>query len=79
MHGEQDERDERDAGYAVRLEPVGARPHRIARVVARAIGDDAGIARIILLDLEHDLHEVGADVGDFREDAARDTQGGGAE
>jgi hypothetical protein len=72
--GHEDERDERHAGDAVGLEAVGARPDRIARVVARAVGDDPGVARVVLLDVEDDLHQIGTDIGDFREDAARDPE-----
>src|SRR5262252_8559051 len=71
--------DERGAGDAVRLEPVGARPDRVARVVAGAVGDDAGVPRVVLLDVEDDLHEVRPDVGDLGEDAAGDAQRGGAQ
>ena len=78
-HGEQDEGDERHAGDAVGLEAVGAGADRVARIVARAVGDDAGVPRVVLLDVEDDLHEVGADVGDLGEDAARDAERGGAE
>jgi hypothetical protein len=38
-----------------------------------------GLRGIVLLDLEDDLHEVGADVGDLGEDAAGDTERRGAE
>ena len=76
---ERDERDERHAGHAVGLEAVGGRADRVAGVVAGAVGDHAGVARIVLLDLEHDLHQVRADVGDLGEDAARDAQRRGAE
>ena len=79
VNGEQDERDERDAGDAVGLEAVGGGADRVARVVAGAVGDDAGVARVVFLDLEDDLHQVGADVGDLREDAAGDAQRRGAE
>ena len=78
-HGQQDERDQRHAGHAVGLKTVGARPHRIARVVARAVGDHAGVARVVFLDLEDDLHQVGADIGDLGEDAARHAQRRGAQ
>src|SRR5690606_12303021 len=71
-HGQQDEGDERDTRYAVGLEAVGARANGIARVVAGAVGDDAGVARVVFLDLEDDLHQVGTDVGDLGEDAAGD-------
>ena len=33
-----------------------------------------GIARVVFLDVEDDLHQVGADVGDLGEDAAGDAQ-----
>jgi hypothetical protein len=76
---ERDERDQRHAGDAVGLEAVGGRPHRVAGVVARAVGDHARVPRVVLLDLEHHLHQVGADVGDLGEDAAGDAQRRGAE
>ena len=79
LHREEDEADERDAGDAVGLEAVGRGADRVARVVAGAVGDDAGVARVVFLDLEDDLHEVGADVGDLREDAAGDAERRGAE
>jgi hypothetical protein len=77
LHGQDDERDQRHAGDPVGLEPVGAGTDRVAGVVARAVGDDAGVAGVVFLDVEDDLHEVGADVGDLGEDAARDPQRGG--
>ena len=79
MHGEKDEGDERDAGDTVGFETVCARADGVARVVAGAICDDPGIARIVFFNFEDDFHEVGADVGDFGEDAARDSKGCGAE
>ena len=79
LHREDDEGDERHAGDAVGLEAVGAGAHRVARVVAGAVGDDAGVAGVVFLDVEDDLHQVGADVGDLGEDAARDPEGGGAQ
>ena len=79
LDAEEDEGDERDAGDAVGFEAVGAGADRVARVVAGAVGDDAGVARVVFLDLEDDLHQVGADVGDLGEDAARDAQRSRAE
>ena len=79
VHRQQDERDQRDAGDAVGLEPVGARPDRVAGVVARAVGNHARVPRIVFLDVEDDLHQVRADVGDLGEDAAGDAQRRGAE
>ena len=79
VNGQQDEGDERDAGDAVGFETVGRGSDRVARVVARAIGDDAGVARVVFLDLEDDLHQVGADIGDLGEDAAGHAEGRGAE
>ena len=74
FHAQQDEGDQRHAGDAVSLEAVGAGADRVARVVAGAVGDDARVARVVFLDLEDDLHQVGADVGDLGEDAAGNTQ-----
>ena len=74
MTPEQNEGDQRDAGDAVGFKAVRAGADRVARVVAGAVGDHAGIARVVFLNLEDDLHQVGADVGDLGEDAAGDTQ-----
>ena len=79
LNGQQDEGDQGHAGDAVGFEAVGAGSNRVARVVARAVGDDAGVAGIVFLDLEDDLHQIGADVGDLGEDAAGNTQGSRAE
>ncbi|MPM14466.1 hypothetical protein SDC9_60829 [bioreactor metagenome] len=79
VDAEQDEGDQRDAGDAVRLETVGGRADRVARVVTGAVGDHAGVAGVVLLDLEDDLHQVRADVGDLGEDAAGDAEHGGAQ
>ena len=74
FHRQQDEGDQGDARHAVGFKAVGGGAHRIARVVARAVGNHAGVARVVFLDLEDDLHQVGADVGDLGEDAAGDAQ-----
>ena len=74
VYGQHNEGDQRHARDAIRFEAVGARTHRIARVVARAIGDNARVARVVFFDLEDDLHQVGANVGDLCEDAARHAQ-----
>ena len=78
-NSQEDEADQGDAGDAVGFEAVGGGANRIPRVVAGAVGDDAGVAGVVFLDLEDDFHEVRADVGDLGEDAAGDAQGGGAE
>ena len=77
--GEHDEYDQRDAGDAVGFEAVGGGADRVAGVVAGAVGDDARIAGIVFVDVEDDFHQVGADVGDFRENAAGDPEGGRSE
>src|SRR5205823_6311313 len=76
---EQNESDERNAGHAVGFKSVRGRSYRISRIIPRAIGDDAGITRVVFFDFEDDFHEVGADVRYLREDAAGNAQGGGAE
>ena len=73
-YAQQNEGDQRDAGDAVGLKSVGAGADGIARVVSGAIGDHAGIARVVFLNFEDDFHQVGADVGDLGEDAAGDAQ-----
>ncbi len=74
LHAQQDERDQRHAGHAVGFESIRARADRIARIVARAVGDHARVARVVFLDLENDLHQVRTDVRDLGEDAAGDAQ-----
>src|SRR4030095_13309583 len=66
-----DKRDESDPGHAVGFESVRAGAYRISRVVAGAIGDNTGIARVVFLDLELDLHQVRADISNLGEYAAR--------
>ncbi len=79
LNGQEDEGDERDAGDAVGFETVGRRSNRIAGVVTGAIGNDARVAGIVFLDLENDLHQVAADIGDLGEDTAGHAEGRGAE
>ena len=74
FHAQQNERDQRDASDTVSLESIGRWPDRIARVVARAIGDHARVPRIIFLNLEYDLHQIRADVGDLGENSAGNSQ-----
>ena len=76
---QQNEGDQGHAGDAVGFKAIGAGANGVARVVARAVGDHTGVARIVFLDLEYDLHQVGANVGDLGEDAAGNTQGRGAQ
>src|SRR6185437_9121413 len=71
---EENKRNQRDARDAVSFETVRARANRVARVITRAVGDYAGVTRVVFLDLEDDLHQVGTDVGDLREDTAGDAQ-----
>ena len=74
LYAEENESDQRYASDAVRLEAVGARPDGIARIVAGAIGNHAGIASVVFFDLEDDFHQVGTDIGNLGEDAAGDSQ-----
>ena len=74
-----DEHDQRDARHAVGFEAVGRGADRVAGVVARAVGDHARVAGVVFIDFEDDFHEVGADIGDLRENAAGDPQGRGAQ
>ena len=61
-------------GDGVGLEQVGGHAGAVADVVADVVGDRGGVARVVLGDALLDLaHEVGADVGRLREDAAADT------
>jgi len=68
-----------NAGDAVGLETVGARANRVTCVITRAVGDYTRISCVVFLYVEHDLHQVGADVGNLREDSAGDTKRGSTE
>ena len=66
-------RDGGDHRAAVRLEDVRAHARHVADVVADVVGDDAGVARIVLGDARFDLaDEIRADVRALGEDAAAD-------
>ncbi len=78
-HRQQDEGDEGHAGNAVGFKTIRGGSDAVAGVVAGAVGDDAGVSGIIFLDVEDDLHEVSADVGDLGENAAGHAQGGSAQ
>jgi len=65
--------------HAIRFEAVSAGTDGIACVVAGAISDYTGIARVVFFNFENNLHQVGADVGNFRKDPASNTQRGRAE
>jgi len=67
------------AGDAVSFKAIGAGANGVASIIARAVRDDTGIARVVFLDLEDDLHQIGANVGDLGEDAAGNTQSRGAQ
>ena len=71
---EQNERDQRDACNSIGLEAVGAGSDRVAGIVTCTIGDDPRISGVVLLDLEDNLHQIRADIGDLREDAAGNAQ-----
>ena len=71
--------DQGHAGDAVGLEAVRRGADAVTRIVARAVGDDAGVFRIVFGQMEDDLHQVGTDVGDLGEDTAADPQRAGAE
>src|SRR5262249_45514341 len=79
FHREENKSDERDASDAVGFKTVGTGAYGVARVVASAVGNNAGVARVVFFNFEDDFHEIGADVGDFGEDAAGDSKRGGAE
>jgi hypothetical protein len=67
-HGREDRADER-------LEQVGAHAGHVADVVAHVVGDDRGVAGVVLGDTGLDLaDEVRSHVGSLGVDAAADTR-----
>src|SRR4051794_4257302 len=79
MDAQKNESDQGYAGYAVSFKAVSAWANGVAGVVTGAIGNYARVASVIFFDFEDDLHQVGADIGDFGEDAAGNTQGSRAQ
>ena len=77
--GQGQERDECHPCHSVGFKAVGGRADTVAGVVARAVGDHAGVLGVVFRQFEHDFHQVGADVGNLREDATADAQGAGSE
>src|SRR5207302_1753398 len=59
---------------AISFKAVSAGADRITGIVSGAIGYDAGVAGVVFLNLEHNLHQVGANVGDLGEDASSNTE-----
>ena len=73
-HGGGD-RDGGDHRAAVGLEDVRAHARHVAHIVAHVVGDDSGVAGIVLGDAGFDLaDEVRPDVGALGEDAAPDAR-----
>src|SRR5215471_3239292 len=79
VHGQKNEGNQRDAGDAVGFKAVGAGTDRVTRIVTCAVGNNTGVARVVFLDFEDDLHQVGTDIGNLGEDAAGDAQRGCAQ
>ena len=73
--GQRQERDEGHAGHPVSFKSVRRRADGIAGIVTGAVGDHARIFRVVLGQVENDLHQIAADVGNLGEDAAADAQG----
>ena len=64
------------AGDAVGFKAVSGRAHRVSSIVPGAVGDDPGVTRVVLVNFEHDFHEVRTDIGNLGKDTTCDTQGG---
>ena len=77
--GQHDEADDGNTGNAIGLKTVRRGAHTVASIVAGAVRDNAGVARVVFFDGEDDLHQVGADISDLGEDTAADTKGRSAQ
>src|SRR6185369_8278985 len=62
----------------VGLKSVRGWSDRVAGVVARAVRNHSRVTRVVFFYFEDDLHQVRTDVGNLREDAARNPKGRGA-
>ena len=64
-----------DGGHGVGLEEVGRHAGAVTDVVSHVVGDHRRVARVVLGDTGLDLaHDVGADIGALREDAAAEAR-----
>ncbi len=70
------ESDQSNAGNAVGFKTVRRGADAVTRVVTRTVGDNTGVFRVVFGKMEDDFHQVGADVGNLREDTTADTQSG---
>ena len=73
-----EESDQSNTGNTIGFKTVCRGADAVSRVVLRTVGDNAGFS-IIFGEMENDLHEVGTDVGNLREDTTADTKSGSAE
>ena len=79
IDGQDNERHQSHACHTVGFKTISGRSHRVACIIARAVSDNTGVARVVLVNFEHDLHQIRADVGNLCEDAAGYTQGRGSQ
>ncbi len=75
LHHQRAEKHGGDDGDGIGFEEVGRHAGAIAHVVADVVGDDRGVARVVLRDARlHLADEVGADVRALGENAAAETR-----
>ena len=70
------EGDQGNTGNAVGFKTVRRGADAVTRVIARTVGNNTRVFRIVFGKMENDFHQVGADVGNLREDTTADTQSG---
>src|ERR1035437_6455386 len=70
------ESDQGDTGNTVCFKTISGRTNAVTRIVARTVGNNTGIFRVIFGKMENYFHQVGADIGNLGEDTTADTQSG---
>ncbi len=78
-HRQGNEGDHGHTSDPVSLETVRSRSYTVTGIVTGTVGNNPRISRVIFLDAEHDLHQVGTDIGDLGKNTAGDTQGAGTQ
>src|SRR5664280_1745222 len=70
------ESDQGDTGNTVCFKTISGRTNAVTRIVARTVGNNTGIFRVIFGKMENDFHQVGTDVGNLGENTTTNTQSG---
>ena len=66
--------DKRHTGHAIGFKTIGRRAAGVAGIITGTIGNNPRIARIVFINFENNLHQIGTDIGNFGKNTAANTQ-----